>query len=92
MPYNGRAIKGKPMTTILAINEITNDNGYIKVEAVIDEVIETHGQTYFEPAEYGPAICRASYDLAEDQVFPDTEKEQISFLEDLDLDWDLAKI
>ena len=44
-------------------------------------------QTYNYPAEYGPALCEASFELSEDEMLPDNEYEIIQFIEKLNLDW-----
>ena len=49
-------------------------------------------ETYFEEEQFAPGVCEASYELEEGEVFPETEKEQIKFLEELNLDWDLIEL
>jgi hypothetical protein len=67
-----------------------HDDGSIHVEAIIEDVVLTHPQTYFEPAEYGPGLCVACFTLEDEEIFPTTEYEQMEFLESLDLDWELV--
>ena len=73
--------------SILNIETIYSDEDVIYVCAVVDDVVQTYAQTYDEPAEYGPALCEASFTLDEDEILPDNEQELIQFLDNLDLDW-----
>ena len=62
----------------------------VYVSAVIEDVVEVYGQTLYDPPEYGPALCEASFELDDDEILPDNEHELLQFLEDLDLTWDLV--
>jgi hypothetical protein len=73
--------------TIKQIESIFSESGVVKVSAVIEDSILMYSQTLYDPAEYGPAICEASFELDEDEILPDDEDELIQFLESLDLDW-----
>jgi hypothetical protein len=74
--------------TIRQIESIyTSESGIVKVSAVIEDSILLYPQTLYDPAEYGPAICEASFELDEDEILPDDEDELIQFLENLNLDW-----
>ncbi len=64
----------------------------VYVSAVIEDAVEVYGQTLYDPPEYGPALCEASFELDEDEILPDNEHELLQFLEDLDLTWDLVDI
>lgn len=77
------------MATILSINEVEINDGVITVEAVVDEMILYRGMSYYHPEEWVPAVCQAEYELNNGELFPDTEKQQIAFLEELDLDWEI---
>lgn len=77
--------------SIINIDTINqHEDGSIYVAAIIDDAVQTHAQTYFEPAEYGPALCEAVFTLEEDEILPTTEHELSQFLEDLDLSWELV--
>jgi hypothetical protein len=76
--------------SILSINTINpHDDGSIYVAAVVEDAVQTHAQTLYDPPEYGPALCEACFTLEEDEILPDNEHELIQFLEDLDLNWEL---
>jgi hypothetical protein len=66
--------------TIKQIESIFSESGVVKVSAVIEDSL-------YDPAEYGPAICEASFELDEDEIIPDDEDKLIQFLENLNLDW-----
>lgn len=77
--------------SILSIESISlDDDGSVYVTAVVEDVVETHAQTFYDPAEYGPGLCEASFTLDEDQSFPDNNYELIQLLEELDLEWNLV--
>jgi hypothetical protein len=67
-----------------------DDDATVYVSAVVEDMIQIHRQTYYEPAEYGPALCEASFELSEDCTLPDNDHELIQFLENLDLDWQVV--
>ena len=76
--------------SILSIENIFQDeSNSVIINAVIDDMVVVIPQTYNYPAEYGPALCEASFDLEEDEILPDNEYELIQFLEKLDLDWNI---
>jgi len=62
----------------------------VYVSAIVEDAVETYGQTLYDPPEYGPALCEACFTLEEDDVLPDNENELIQYLEELDLTWDLV--
>jgi hypothetical protein len=73
--------------TIKQIESIFSESGVVKVSAVIEDSILMYSQTLYDPDEYGPAICEASFELDEDEILPDDEDKLIQFLENLNLDW-----
>jgi len=74
--------------TILHIESIFQDEfGIVNVNAIIEDMVVIIPQTYNYPAEYGSALCEASFELDEDETLPDKESDLIQFLEKLNLDW-----
>jgi ADP-glucose pyrophosphorylase len=73
--------------TIKQIESIFSESGVVKVSAVIEDSILMYSQTLYDPAEYGPAICEASFELDEDETLTDNEEDLIQYLESLNLDW-----
>lgn len=43
------------------------------VEAVIEDAVIVIPQTHEDPSEWGPALCRGSFYLCEDDVIPATD-------------------
>lgn len=75
--------------SILSIESIYCEDDTVYVTAVVDDMVQVYTQTYYEPAEYGPALCEASFTL-DDEVLPEDEKELIELLENYDLEWSLV--
>ena len=48
-------------------------SGRVECEAVVENMVLTRHQSYEEPAEWGPAVCRGSFYLCEDDVIPATD-------------------
>lgn len=76
--------------TIQSIESIHQDDGVVYVTAVVDDMVQTLSQTLYDPPEYGPALCEASFELDEDECIPDNDYELIQMLENLDLTWHLV--
>jgi hypothetical protein len=74
---------------ITVIYNIEKNDDQVTVEAVVEDVIQTYPATQFDPPEYGPALCRASFCLEENEILPKDEEQLIDYLEDLDLDWEV---
>ena len=74
--------------SILSIENIFQDeSNTISINAVVEDMVIVIPQTYNYPAEYGAALCEASFELSEDEMLPDNEYEIIQFIEKLNLDW-----
>ena len=74
--------------TIQRIESVDCDEfGTITVSAIIEDMILVYNQTLYDPPEYGPALCEASFELDVDEIVPDNEYDLIQYLERLDLDW-----
>ena len=59
---------------VLEIYDIRfNPDGRCDVEAVVEDSIVVIPQTEYDPAEWGPAMCRGSFYLCEDDVMPATD-------------------
>ena len=76
--------------TICQVESIDwDENGIVYVTAIIEDAVMTRHQTYYDPPEYSPALCEASFEFGIDSTLPDNENDLICFLEKLDLDWNL---
>jgi hypothetical protein len=59
---------------VLEIYDISfNPDGRCDVEAVVEDAVVVMPQTNYDPAEWGPAVCRGSFYLCEDDVMPATD-------------------
>lgn len=74
--------------TIHHIESIFQDEfGIVNVNAIVEDMVVVIPQSYNYPAEYGSALCEASFELDEEEMLPDNEYDLIQYLEKLDLDW-----
>ena len=74
--------------TIRQIEKVDCDEfGVVTVTAIIEDSILVHEQTLYDPPEFGPGLCEASFELDEEEMLPDNEYDLIQYLEKLDLDW-----
>jgi hypothetical protein len=74
---------------ILSVDEVRQENDLVFVKAVIEDAVQTYSQTYYEPAEYGPALCESSFYLDEDEELPENEEQLLNYLNSLSLNWEL---
>jgi hypothetical protein len=74
---------------ILSIDEIKQKDDLVSVRAVVEDVIQTYSQTYYDPPEYGPALCESSFYLDEDKILPKDEEQLLNYLNSLDIFWEV---
>jgi hypothetical protein len=74
---------------IISIDEIKQEDDLVFVRAVVEDAVQTYSQTYYEPAEYGPALCEASFELDEDGELPKNEEDLLDYLNSLNLSWEV---
>ena len=74
--------------SILSIESIYCENETVYVTAVVNDIAEVPA-TYYDPPEYGPALCEASF-ILDDEVLPEDEDSLIKMLENYDLEWILV--
>ena len=64
------------MNRVLEIDSLDFDpDGLVRVTALVDEMVLTHHATRFDPEEYGPALCRGSFYLSDEDLIPATDAE-----------------
>ena len=62
------------MNQVLDIESLEFDpDGLVRVTAVVDEMVLTHHATQWDPEEYGPALCRGSFYLSDEDLIPATD-------------------
>ena len=76
---------------VLEIYDIRfNPDGRCDVEAVVEDSIVVIPQTEYNPAEWGPAMCRGSFYLCEDDVMPATDAGMRRLLSERINNWELV--
>ena len=74
---------------ISLIYNVTQHENEVSVSAIIEDAVLTMGQTLYDPPEYGPALCNASFTLDDGEELPIDDDEMIKFIEGLDLEWEI---
>jgi len=76
--------------TVLAIEDTIIEDSNVTVTAVVDEMRLLYRATYLEPEEWAPALCTATFQLDEGEQIPLDEDGFCSYLDHLDLYWQLV--
>lgn len=76
---------------ITLIYDIFKEDDKVTVKAVVEDVVQTYAATLYDPPEYGPALCEASFELDENEILPTDDEQMIEYLEKMDLDWEPIK-
>ncbi len=77
--------------SITSIESINHNEDYVTVTAVIEDVVLTYAGSYFDPPEYGPALCSSTFELGEDETLPTDEDELLKYIRSRDLDWEVME-
>lgn len=77
---------------ILSIENITIDGTHVTVTAVVEDMRLLYKATRDDPEEWVPALCTTSFEMADDESIPSDENSFCSFLDCLDLHWELVDI
>ena len=75
--------------SVLAIEDTIIEGANVTVTAVVEDMRLLYRATRFEPEEWAPALCSASFELDEDEQIPTDEDGFCSYLDQLDLQWQL---
>ena len=77
------------MSKVPSIEELRFEDGgsRIVVDAVVDEMVVVVPENKYGPAEWGPALCRGSLDLHEEDVIPASDAGLRQLLADRIDDW-----
>jgi hypothetical protein len=43
--------------SVLSIESVIHDGEYFFVEAIVEDAVQVYAQTFYDPPEYGPALC-----------------------------------
>lgn len=74
---------------ITIIYDISKEGDKVTVKAVVEDSVLVYSGTNYDPPEYGPALCEASFELEENEILPGDEDQLIDYLERLNLDWEV---
>lgn len=77
---------------ITLLYNIHQEDDRVTVTAIVEDARVIFPATRFEPEEYGPALCEASFYLDEEEVLPTEDEELIDYLENLNLDWEVISM
>ena len=62
------------MSQVLEIDNLEFDHdGLLRITAVVDEMVLVRKQTLLDPPEWGPALCRGSFYLSDEDLVPATD-------------------
>jgi hypothetical protein len=75
--------------SVLVIEDTIIEGTNVTVTAVVEDMRLLYRATRFEPEEWAPALCSASFELDEDEQIPTDEDGFCSYLDQLDLHWQL---
>lgn len=76
--------------TVLAVENTIIEGTNVTVTAVVEDMRLLYRATRFEPEEWAPALCIASFELYEEEQVPTDEDGFCQFLTDRDLHWQLV--
>ena len=77
--------------SITSIESISFDGTYATVTAVVEDVVLTYAGSYYDPPEYGPALCSSTFELEEDETLPTDDDELLKYIRSRDLDWEVME-
>lgn len=75
---------------ISVIETIQKTENEVFVRAIVEDMVQTYPSTLYDPPEYGPAVCEATFELEENELLPNDEDSLIDYLNSLDLDWEIV--
>ena len=76
------------MSQVLEIDNLEFDHdGLLRVTAVVDEMVLVRKQTILDPPEWGPALCRGSFYLSDEDLVPATDALLRKLISDRVDDW-----
>ena len=75
------------MSQVQSIEELHFEGDHLVVDAVVDDMVVRYAQTAFEPAEWGPALCRGTWHMDDEALIPATDAEFMDILSENVTDW-----
>jgi hypothetical protein len=76
------------VSQVLEIDSLDFDHdGLLHVTAFVDEMVLVRKQTLLDPPEWGPALCRGSFYLSDEDLVPATDALLRKLISDRVDDW-----
>jgi len=76
--------------SVLAIEDTCIDGANVTVTAVVEDMRLLYQATRYEPEEWCPALCQTTFSVDPDEQIPTDEDGFCSYLDQLDLHWQLV--
>ena len=76
--------------SVLAIEETSIDGTNVTVTAIVEDMRLLYRATRYDPEEWCPALCQTTFSMDTDEQIPLDEDGFCSYLDSLDLDWQLV--
>ncbi len=80
------------MSEILRVDRVEIEDDRVCVVALVDDALVAQPQTYFEPAEYGAALCRGAFYLDHEEVIPEDDDSLRQFVADRVGYWEVLDV
>jgi len=78
--------------SVLTIEDTTINGSQVTVTALVEDMCLVRKSTLFDLDEWAPALCSASFELADDESIPLDESSFCSYLDQRDLFWQLVDV
>jgi hypothetical protein len=75
------------MSRVLSIEDLRFEDDTLVVTAVVDDAVVVCPASYDYPDEWGPALCRGSFELHDEDLIPATDAELRDLLSERIDDW-----
>jgi hypothetical protein len=75
------------VSRVLSIEDLRFEDDTLVVTAVVDDAVVVIPATYDYPEEWGPALCRGSFELHDEDLIPATDAELRNLLSERIDDW-----
>ena len=75
---------------VLSIENTIINQSHVTVTAMVEDMCLLRKATHLDPEEWAPALCTTSFELDEGEQIPIDEDGFCSYLDSLDLNWELV--
>lgn len=74
----------------LVDTDYDDDYKQFLIRAIVEDMALEQRGDYFNPPEYGPALCESRFLLEKEELLPHDDNNLMEFLDSLDLDWEIV--